>query len=141
VGNWPPFREQKGARGKLKIMKKRTIERSMFYNASPAIFSKAEELRKNMTEAELILWNKLNKKQLGFRFKSQHPIEHFIADFYCHKAKLVVEIDGKIHEKQKEYDLGRESEIEKYGITIIRFTNDEIINNIDSVLEKIKMNL
>jgi len=122
-------------------MKKRTIERSMFYNASPEIFRRAEELRKNMTWAEKFLWGKLQKSQLGFRFKAQHPIEYFIADFYCHKAKLVIEIDGKIHEKQKEYDLGRESEIEKYGIKIIRFTNDEVINNINTVLEKIKMNL
>jgi very-short-patch-repair endonuclease len=113
----------------------------MFYNAYPEIFRKAEVLRKNMTDAEKVLWERLRKKQLGLRFKAQHPIERFIADFYCHKAKLVIEIDGKIHNVQKEYDLGREAELEKYGLKIIRFTNDEVLNNIDWVIEKIKLNL
>ena len=113
----------------------------MFYNASPDIFRKAEELRKNMTEAEKILWERLRKKQLSVRFKAQHPIERFIADFYCHQSKLVVEVDGEIHKYQKEYDDGREAEMEKYGIKIIRFTNDEVINDIEKVIEKIKMNL
>ena len=63
-----------------KMMKKRTIERSMFYNASPEIFLKAERLRKNMTEAEKVLWIQLRKDQLGVRFKAQHPIERFIVD-------------------------------------------------------------
>ncbi len=94
-----------------------------------------------MTEAEKILWEKLRKKQLGVRFKAQHPIERFIVDFYCHQSKLVVELDGEIHKFQKEYDLGREAELEKYGIKIIRFTNDDVISNIDRVVAKIKMNL
>ena len=122
-------------------MKKRTIERSMFYNASPEIFQKAEMLRKNMTKAETVLWERLRKNQLGVRFKAQHPIERFIADFYSHKAKLVIEVDGEIHNFQKEYDLGREAELEKYGITVIRFTNEDVFNEIDKVIEKIKMNL
>jgi len=119
-------------------MKKHSIEKTMFYNAKPDIFKKAESLRLDMTEAEKLLWERLRKNQLGVRFKAQHPIERFIADFYCHKAKLVIEIDGEIHENQQEYDLGREIEIEKYGIRIIRFKNEEIFNNIDYVVEKIK---
>ena len=122
-------------------MKKRTIERTMFYNASPDIFRNAEDLRNNMTEAEEILWERLRKKQLGVRFKAQHPIERFIADFYCHQSKLVIEVDGEIHKYQKEYDDGREAEIEKYEIKILRFTNSEVINDIETVIEKIKMNL
>ena len=122
-------------------MKKRSIEYSMFYNASPEIFQRAEELRKNMTEAEKILWERLRKNQLGVRFKAQHPIERFIADFYCHKAKLVIEIDGQIHDFQIEYDVGREAELEKYGLKIIRFSNDEVIHNMNLVIEKIKLNL
>jgi very-short-patch-repair endonuclease len=122
-------------------MKKRTIERSMFYNASPEIFQKAEMLRKNMTKAEIILWEKLRKNQLGVRFKAQHPIERFIADFYCHKAKLVIEVDGGIHNSQKEYDLGREAELEKYGIKVLRFSNEEIFDNLDNVMEIIKLNI
>ena len=122
-------------------MKKRTIERSMFYNASSEIFQKAEMLRKNMTKAETVLWERLRKNQLGVRFKAQHPIERYIVDFYCHKAKLVIEVDGEIHKFQKEYDLGREAELEKYGLKILRFTNKDIFNKIDLVIEKIKMNL
>ncbi len=119
-------------------MKKYSVEKTMFYNAKPEIFKKAENLRFNTTEAEKLLWEKLRKKQLGVRFKAQHPIDKFIADFYCHKVKLVIELDGEIYNNQKEYDLGRETEIEKFGIKVIRFANKEEINNIDDVIDKIK---
>jgi len=122
-------------------MKKRTKERTMFYNAFPGIFQKAEMLRKNMTDAEKILWQRLRRNQLGVRFKAQHPIERFIADFYCHKAKLVIELDGENHKFQKEYDLGREAELEKYGIKILRFSNEDVLSNIDQVIENKKLNL
>lgn len=119
-------------------MKKRIIEREMFYNASPKIFRTAEELRNNMTEVETFLWEKLKRNQLGVRFKAQHPIERFIVDFYCHQAKLVIEIDGEIHKFQQEYDFGREAEIEKYGIKIIRFSNEQVLNNLDEIIYTIK---
>ncbi len=82
----------------------------MFYNAKPHIFEKAKMLRKYMTNSELILWERLKGKQLlGFRFRPQHPIDIFIADFYCHPLKLVIEVDGGIHKTadQREYDIGR----------------------------------
>jgi len=110
----------------------------MFYNASPGIFRKAEELRNNMTKAEQLLWENLRNNQIGVRFKPQHPIEHFIADFYCHSAKLVIELDGEIHEQQKEYDIGREAEMEKYDIRVIRFKNHEVLEDVDSVVEQIR---
>ena len=113
--------------------------RDMFYGAKSEIFQYAFELRNNMTEAEKMLWNRLNKNQLGVRFKAQHPIDIFIADFYCHKYKLVIEVDGDIHEKQKEYDDGRTFELEHFGIKLIRFTNDEIFRDIDEVVRKIKI--
>ena len=122
-------------------MSKRTVERKMFYNASPEIFRKAELLRSNMTEAEKRLWEKLRNSQLGLRFKAQHPIDQFIVDFYCHKAKLVIEIDGEIHIQQREYDLGREYELKKFDLKIIRFTNDEVLSNIDKVINRIKKHL
>ena len=87
-----------------------------------------------------MLWEKLRKNQLnGFRFKPQHPIKWFIADFYCHKAKLVIEVDGGIHNtiQNKEYDKNRMYELEQVGLTIIRFTNQEVLNDIDTVLAKI----
>ena len=71
---------------------------SMFYGAKPVIFERAKMMRKQMTDAELLVWEILKEKQmLGFRFRSQHPIDIFIADFYCHPLKLVIEIDGGIH--------------------------------------------
>jgi very-short-patch-repair endonuclease len=114
---------------------------SMFYNAKPHIFEKARMLRKNMSESEEILWEQLKKKKLlGLRFRPQHPIDIFIADFYCHPLKLVIEVDGGIHKSsdQKEYDLGREGELENWGIKVIRFTNNEIENNITQVIKEIE---
>jgi len=116
------------------------MERKMFYNAKPHTFKKAKELRDNMTEAELKLWGILNKKQIeGLRFKAQHPIDKYIADFYCHPLKLVIEIDGGIHltRDQKEYDFGRTEELNNHGIKVIRFTNDEVINHLDDVKDEI----
>jgi very-short-patch-repair endonuclease len=114
---------------------------SMFYNAKPHIFEKAKALRNNMTNAELLLWEKLKGKQmLGLRFRPQHPIDIFIADFYCHPIKLVIEVDGGIHktEDQKEYDIGRTAELSYWEIKVIRFTNEEIENDIKQVIKKIE---
>lgn len=116
----------------------RTDLPDMFYGANRSIFQCAEILRKNMTAAERILWGQLNKNQLGVRFKAQQPIDIFIADFYCHKFKLVIEIDGEIHETQKEYDEGRTAVLEKLGLTVIRFLNYDIQNNLNEVVETIK---
>ena len=116
----------------------RTSQPDMFYGCKPEIFEKAKSLRENMTQAEKILWSRLNRKQLGVRFKSQHPIDIFIADFYCHKHKLVIELDGVIHDFQVDYDEGRTSEMERYGIKVIRFTNEEVLNSIESVIARIK---
>ncbi|MBI9068204.1 MAG: endonuclease domain-containing protein [Salinivirgaceae bacterium] len=122
-------------------MKKRAIERSMFYNAYPDIFRKAEYLRTHMTEPEKLLWEHLRKTNLGYRIKAQHPIEKFIADFYCHKVRLVIEIDGTNHEQQREYDDNRTAEMEKYEITVIRFTNKEVMDNVEKVVDIIKLKI
>lgn len=102
----------------------RTELPDMFYGAKRTIFQNACELRKSMTQAEEVLWRRLNKNQLGVRFKAQHPIDIFIVDFYCHKHRLVVEVDGEIHLSQKEYDEGRTAELERFDLKIIRFTNE-----------------
>jgi very-short-patch-repair endonuclease len=114
---------------------------SMFYNAKPIIFERARELRNEMTQAEKTVWRLLSsKRMLGYRFKAQHPIDIFIADFYCHELKLVIEIDGGIHlsKEQKEYDLGRDSELERSEISVMRFTNSEIENDIKRVRKEIE---
>ena len=110
----------------------------MFYGAKRTIFQNACELRKEMTPAEKVLWNRLNKSQLGVRFKAQHPIDIFIADFYCHKCKLIVEVDGEIHLSQKEADENRTAELERFGLTVIRFTNKEVLNDVEKVVDEIR---
>ena len=113
----------------------------MFYGASPEIFRRAKELRANLTPAESVLWMYLNRNQLnGFRFKSQHPIHTFIADFYCHSARLVIELDGGVHDslEQQIYDSNRTYLITEFGLTIVRFRNDEVLQNIQHVIETIR---
>jgi len=113
----------------------------MFYNAKPHIFEKAKALRNNMTNSELTLWEKLKGKQmLGLRFRPQHPIDIFIADFYCHPIKMEIENDSGIHKTsdQKEYDIGRTAELNYWGIEVIRFTNEEIENKINQVIKGIE---
>jgi very-short-patch-repair endonuclease len=121
-------------------MNKRVIERNMFYGASKSIFLRALELRKSLTPAEKLLWEELKRKEIfRVRFKRQHPIDIFIVDFYCHKYKLAIEVDGDIHLKEevREYDDGRSHDIEKLGIKILRFTNKEVIENIEMVKQRI----
>jgi very-short-patch-repair endonuclease len=115
------------------------LEKSMYYGAKPVTMEAARILRENMTFHEKLHWEKLKQKQIcGVRFRRQHPIDFFIADFYCHEARLVVEIDGEIHKQQKEYDDGRSAEMERYLIKVLRFTNSEVENNINDVVKKIE---
>ncbi len=115
------------------------IEKSMYYGAKPETFEAGKIPRKNMTLHEKLLWEKLKLKKIcGVRFRSQHPIDFFIVDFYCHAARLVVEIDGEIHYQQKEHDDGRSAEMERYLIKVIRLTNSEVENNIEDIVKRIE---
>ena len=115
------------------------LEKDMYYGATVQTLKKAKQLRLKMTKPELILWERLKGKQLmGLRFRRQHPVNIYIADFYCHTLKLVIEIDGNIHDSQKQYDLGRTKDMEMYGLKIIRFKNSEIENNVNEVIMKIR---
>ena len=99
---------------------------------------RAKELRQNMTKAEKILWQKLRANRLnGWHFRRQQIIGPFFADFYCHAAALVIEVDGGIHQSQVEYDRERTERIREYGIEVIRFQNKEIFQQLPQVLEKI----
>ncbi len=118
-----------------------SVDKSMFYGAEPIIFERARKMRRHQTEAEIKLWEILqNKKMMGLRFKRQHPISNYIADFYCHKIKLVVEVDGKIHftQERKEYDSNRTAEMERLGIEVMRFTNTQVLEHLDEVSAKIE---
>ena len=99
---------------------------------------RAKELRQNMTEAEKILWRRLRANRLnGWHFRRQQIIGKFFADFYCHAAALVIELDGEIHKSQQEYDAELTELIRDFGIEVIRFTNEEIENQLAQVLQKI----
>ena len=102
------------------------------------IQQRAKELRKEATPAERILWERLRGKQLsGFKFRRQAPLGRVIADFYCAKAKLIIEVDGDVHDVQVEEDEQRTREIESFGYRVIRFKNDAVVSNIESVLKSI----
>ena len=122
-------------------MKGVSVEYPMYFGATPDVFKKAKELRRYETEAEKRLWAKLCRNQmLGLQFRRQHPINRFIVDFYCVKVKLVIEVDGNIHElpENKVYDIGRSQILNDFGITVIRFTNNQLIDDIEGTIIKIK---
>jgi len=98
-------------------------------------------LRRKTTKPEIILWSKIRRKQLdGFRFRRQYSVNEYVLDFYCSELKVGIEIDRENHERieLKEYDSEREEVIKLFGISILRFTNKEVIDHIDNVLEKIR---
>ena len=114
---------------------------SMWKGASPQIFSNAKKLRENQTQAEEKLWLAVKNNQIeGYKFRRQHPLSIYIADFYCHALKLVIEIDGGYHldEEQRLLDEKRTSDIEFQGLKVIRFTNDEVLLQLPEVLDTIK---
>jgi very-short-patch-repair endonuclease len=112
----------------------------MFYDAPPDIFSKAKYLRSHMTPAEIKIWNFVKGKNIhGQRFRSQHPLGVYIADFYSHSIRLIIEIDGDIHngESHKKYDNERTRDLNNWEIDVIRFTNDQVFNNFEMVQQQI----
>jgi very-short-patch-repair endonuclease len=116
--------------------------KDMFIDAKPELFRLAHNYRNNPTEAERILWEHLRKfRSEGFVFRRQHPIVFFIADFYCHRIKLVIEVDGDYHsdEKVQEYDDSRSGELERHYIKILRFRNEEILNDLEQIVSKIRL--
>jgi len=99
---------------------------------------RAKELRRDMTPAEKMLWEELRANKLGVHFRRQQVIQGFIVDFYCHKAGLVVEVDGDIHDLQREEDARREKALSELGLRVIRFRNDEVVRDLSGVVERIK---
>src|SRR5262249_47039037 len=94
---------------------------------TPEIERRARELRQQMTDAEKVVWTMLRKhRQNGFHFRRQHPVGRFILDFCCTSAKLCVEIDGGIHDQQRERDAERTAWLEAAGYRVLRFRNEEV---------------
>ena len=114
----------------------------MHLSAKVSTFRNAKKLRTKMTPAEEVLWAAIKNKQLdGLKFRRQHPISRYVLDFFCARAKLGIEVDGKYHEEkaQKLYDEDRTDNLKLSNIEIIRFTNKEVFNQLDLVLESIKV--
>ena len=101
---------------------------------------RARMMRKRSTPAEDQLWQRLRRKRLaGFHFRRQHPIVRYIVDFYCAEAKIVVEVDGAVHDRpgQEGYDMERQEFLESLGLRVMRFKNDEVMRGTDGVVKAI----
>lgn len=109
----------------------------MFYKAGPLIFKRAEELRNRPTETEDLLWNYLRQGQTGIKFRRQHPASNYVLDFYAHKIQLAIEIDGSVHslEEIKRNDIERQKNLEEFGIIFLRFTNRQVTEELDKVIQ------
>lgn len=110
----------------------------LYYNGKLNKYSR--RLRKNMTDAEKLLWSRIRGKQLkGYQFYRQKPIGNFIADFYCPKAKLVIELDGGQHycDEGKVKDNKRDGYMEDLGLRVLRFSDRDVFKNLRAIIEKI----
>ena len=118
------------------------MQKQNIFNKKP-LKELRKELRKNLTPAEAVMWNALQKKQLeGRKFRRQHSIGNYIVDFYCPKEKLIVELDGAGHftPEGSDQDKKRDAYMARLNIKVLRFENRDIFNNLDAVLEVIKSN-
>jgi very-short-patch-repair endonuclease len=114
------------------------MDNKEFYNKKNKLF--ARELRNNSTRAEIKLWSELlrAKKMMGYSFLRQRPIGYYIADFLCKDLKLIIEADGISHEGKEGYDQRRDQSLLGLGYTTLRFTDDEILNDLNYVEDTIK---
>jgi leucyl-tRNA synthetase len=124
----------------LSPSKGRGVPRHATANPATAsiLYQNAKENRKKATEAEKKLWNEIRNRKLEYKFRRQHPIDNYIADFICLEQKLIIEVDGGYHTQTKEYDDARTAVLNELGYRVIRFTNEEVINDIKNVLSKLK---
>ena len=105
---------------------------------SHLLLQKARELRKNQTQAEVVLWERLRNRRLGgFKFRRQHVINECIVDFWCHEAQLIIEVDGEAHRHLADQDQQRDMEMLVHGYRTLRFMNYEVQLNPDVVCGKI----
>lgn len=118
-----------------------TMRKIIPYNKDLVVY--ARELRNNMTLGEIALWREIKGKKLGVRFSRQIPIDRYIVDFYCKDLYLAIEVDGSIHFKEghQEKDMKRQNRLKSLGVTVIRFSDLDVKNNLGRVLEKIKLEI
>ena len=115
-----------------------------YKTANPLVYgllkNNAKRMRHGQTEAESFLWSYIRANQLGVHFRRQHPIGDFIADFICIDQRLIIEVDGNIHNKpeQQEWDKQRTAFLESQDYRVVRFSNEQVLHDIDKVLAHIK---
>jgi very-short-patch-repair endonuclease len=120
-------------------MRERTKHTPRIRGTSREIDWIAKQMRQEMTPAERLLWERLKSRRLdGFKFRAQHPVGPFILDFWCPAKKLVVEVDGEVHAQRRGYDRARTEQLEAHDYTVIRFTNEEVMLDIESVVQEIR---
>lgn len=105
--------------------------------ANETLIKTAKVLRKNMTYAEKKLWQGLRSDQLGVKFTRQYPYQHFVLDFVCLEKRLVIEVDGGQHAEMQAYDMHRTEVLKKAGFTVLRFWNNQVLNETSAVMEDI----
>jgi very-short-patch-repair endonuclease len=124
------------------VYSRRVVEAKQNLYASAKILTRAKALRKKMTPSEKTLWKYLRRgQQKGFHFRKQHPYNIYILDFYCFEANLAIEVDGKIHLNQIEYDLEKTRFLESSGLKVLRILNEDIEMRLEWVLEIINTSL
>lgn len=106
----------------------------------PYLKELSRELRKNSTIAEILLWEQLKQRKLGFQFHRQVPMDVYIVDFYCHELMLAIEVDGSSHDNEEavELDFERQNRLEKFGVKFLRFEDVDIKNNVENVVKYIE---
>jgi very-short-patch-repair endonuclease len=110
----------------------------MHKRTTPKVFKHAQELRRNLTPAEKKLWSHLRAHRMGdVHFRNQHAIGNYVVDFCAPRKKLIIELDGSQHMEQQEYDSERTAFLEAKGYRVLRFWNDDVINNMEMVLKAI----
>jgi cyclase len=119
------------------------MKKTMFLGAGNLLFERAKALRDNPTDAEQLLWFYLRQKPLDHKFRRQHPISQYVADFYCHSLKLIIEVDGDVHTNEDviKSDQERQAHLEKEGINFLRFTNKQVEHELQEVIRKIKSHI
>ena len=105
---------------------------------NPVLKELARRLRRKSTLCEFVLWKHIRRRALGVEFHRQVPILEYIVDFYCHELRLAIEVDGSIHRYREEEDLKRQRSMERHDVTFIRFTNEEIKEDISNVLWRLQ---
>ncbi|BBB69022.1 endonuclease [Undibacterium sp. YM2] len=105
--------------------------------ANETLIKTAKVLRKNMTDAEKKLWQGLRGEQFGVKFRRQYPYQHFVLDFVCLEKCLVIEVDGGQHAEAEVYDMHRTEVLKKAGFTVLRFWNNQVLNETSTVMEEI----